>query len=73
MSTNIINKETLETFLALTCGETHSQGNHRYQKIIRKIVSDLCQTIYQFDISDESFGKRLIILISLVNERRRHY
>ncbi|WP_241610367.1 catechol 1,2-dioxygenase [Rosenbergiella epipactidis] len=69
MSTNIINKETLETFLTLTCGESHSQGNQRYQQIIRKIVSDLCQTIDQFDISDEEFWQA-VNYINQLGERK---
>ncbi|MBT0720865.1 catechol 1,2-dioxygenase [Rosenbergiella collisarenosi] len=55
MSTTIISKATLEQFLALTCDGDELRGNPRYKAIIRKIVSDLCETIDQFDISDEEF------------------
>ncbi|WP_241622893.1 catechol 1,2-dioxygenase [Rosenbergiella australiborealis] len=69
MSTTIINKETLETFLELISGGDKHDGNNRYNAIVRKIVGDLCQTIEQFDVSDEEFWQA-VNYINFLGEKK---
>ena len=55
MSVNPAKQTELESLLAISSGLNSEQGNERFKAIMHQVLSDLCQTIKKFDISDEEF------------------
>ena len=55
MSVNPAKQTELESLLAISSGLNAEQGNERFKAIMHQLLSDLCQTIRKFDITDEEF------------------
>ena len=55
MSVNPAYQTELESLLAISSGLNSEQGNERFKAIMHQVLSDLCQTIRKFDITDEEF------------------
>ena len=55
MSVNPAKQTELESLLAISSGLNAEQGNERFKAIMHQVLSDLCQTIRKFDITDEEF------------------
>ncbi|MGU3412925.1 catechol 1,2-dioxygenase [Enterobacteriaceae bacterium C34A] len=55
MSVNPAKQTELESLLAISSGLNALQGNERFKNIMHQLLSDLCQTIKKFDITDEEF------------------
>jgi len=55
MSVNPTKQTELESLLAISSGLNSELGNDRFKAIMHQVLSDLCQTIKKFDISDEEF------------------
>lgn len=55
MSTNITDTASLKEFLSVSSGFSREAGDTRVKHIINKILTDICKTIEEFDISDEEF------------------
>lgn len=69
MSKNIINQQELENLLAICSGQQNESGNPRFKAIIQKLMADICNTIEQFDITDEEFWQA-INYINVLGERK---
>ncbi len=55
MSQNIINTEVLNTFINKSCGLNSDVGNLRIKQIMHRLVTNICQLVEEFDVSDEEF------------------
>ncbi|AEN65198.1 catechol 1,2-dioxygenase [Enterobacter soli] len=64
MSKNPAHQSELETLLAISSGLNADGGNDRFKNIMHQLLSDLCQTIKKFDITDEEFW----VAVNYLNE-----
>ncbi|MFY9993431.1 MAG: catechol 1,2-dioxygenase [Leclercia sp.] len=55
MSQNPVHQTELDTLLAISSGLNSTGGNDRFKNIMHQLLSDVCKTIKQFDITDEEF------------------
>ncbi|WP_416414554.1 catechol 1,2-dioxygenase [Pantoea sp. App145] len=69
MSQNIINTEEFNTFLTISCGLNTDEGNPRMKQIMHRMMSDFCNLIEEFDISDEEFWTAVNYL-NVLGERK---
>ena len=64
MSVNPAHQPELESLLAISSGLNSTGGNDRLKNIMHQLLSDLCKTIKQFDVTDEEFW----IAVNYLNE-----
>lgn len=64
MSKNPAHQSELETLLAISSGLNADGGNDRFKNIMHQLLSDQCQTIKKFDITDEEFW----VAVNYLNE-----
>lgn len=64
MSKNPAHQSELETLLAISSGLNADGGSDRFKQIMHQVLSDLCQTIKKFDITDEEFW----VAVNYLNE-----
>ncbi|WP_432223914.1 catechol 1,2-dioxygenase [Enterobacter wuhouensis] len=64
MSKNPAHQSELETLLTIGSGLNADGGNERFKAIMHQLLSDLCNTIKTFDITDEEFW----IAVNYLNE-----
>ncbi|AFJ46906.1 catechol 1,2-dioxygenase [Shimwellia blattae] len=69
MSVNKNIASELNTLLTVSSGINDAGGNERFKKIMLKVMSDICDTIDQFDVTDEEFWQA-INYINLLGERK---
>ena len=58
MSVNPVHQTELESLLAISSGLNSTGGNDRLKNIMHQLLSDLCKTIRQFDVTMKSSGWR---------------
>ncbi|MGL5601333.1 MAG: dioxygenase, partial [Silvania sp.] len=64
MSQNPVHQTELDTLLAISSGLNSTGGNDRFKNIMHQLLSDVCKTIKQFDITDEEFW----VAVNYLNE-----
>ncbi|HBH15298.1 MAG TPA: catechol 1,2-dioxygenase, partial [Leclercia adecarboxylata] len=64
MSVNPVHQTELESLLAISSGLNSTGGNDRLKNIMHQLLSDLCKTIRQFDVTDEEFW----VAVNYLNE-----